>query len=168
MTLAGMDRPPTRPMLSRRDRDSGGDMPGAIVDARQGVAISRPARKGHGSPCMVHGLRRIARSLVVDRVPSVRAQGAYRHSACAEKRRTINLRKCWMLSLLRPSRISIQACPCARWSLRTGVCLCSEGQLASVVMLAGYRLDAHVTTCAALSSALCCALPVEPELLHAS
>jgi hypothetical protein len=66
MMLAGTNRPPARPMLSRRDRDGGGDMRGAIVDARLGVAISRPARKGHASACMVRGLRRIARSLPVD------------------------------------------------------------------------------------------------------
>jgi hypothetical protein len=117
---------------------------------------------------MVRGLRRIARALVVGGVLCKRPHGAYRHSACADKRQAISLRECWMLTRLRPSRISIQACPCARWPLRTGVSLCSGGQLAGVMMLAGYRLDALVTTCAALSSALSCALPVEPELLHAS
>jgi len=117
---------------------------------------------------MVRALRRIARALVVGGVLCKRPHGAYRHSACADKTQAISLRQCWILSRLRPSRISIQACPCARWSLRTGLWLCSGNQPADVVMLAGYRLDAHVTTCAALSSALCCALPVEPELLHAS
>jgi hypothetical protein len=168
MTLAGTNRPPTRQMRSRRDRDSGGDMRGAIVDVRKGDAISRPARKGQGSPCMVRGLRRIARALVVGGVLCKRPHGAYRHSACADKRQAISLRECWMLTRLGPSRILIQACPCARWSLPTGLWLCSGDQPAGVVMLAGYRLDAHVATCAGLSSALSCAHPVEPELLHAS
>jgi hypothetical protein len=169
MMLAGTIRPPARPMLSRRDRDGGGDMRGAIVDARLGVAISRPARKDHGSACMVRGLRRIARSLPVDGgVLACPPHGACRHSACADKSLAISLRKCWMLRLLRPSRTSIQACPCARWSLRTGLWPCSGDQPAGVVMLAGYRLDAHVTTCAGRSSAVSCAHPVEPEPLHAS
>ena len=94
--------------------------------------------------------------------------GACRHSACADKSLAISLRKCWMLSRLRPSRISIQACPCARRWSRTGLWLCSVDQPAGVVMLAGYRLDAHVTTCAVLSGALSWTLPVEPELHHAS
>lgn len=168
MMLAGTSRPPARPMLSRRDRDGGDDMRGAIVDARLGVAISRPARKDHASACMVRGLRRIARSLPVDGGGRMRPHGACRHSACADKSLAISLRKCWMLSRLRPSRISIQACPCARRWLRTGLWLCSVDQPAGVVMLAGYRLDAHVTTCAVLSAALSWTLPVEPELHHAS
>ena len=117
---------------------------------------------------MVRGLRRIARALVVGGVLCKRPHGAYRHSACADKRQAISLRECWMLSRLRPSRISIRACPCARSSLRTGLWHCSGDQPAGVVMLAGYRHDAHVATCAGLSSALSCAHPVESELLHAS
>jgi hypothetical protein len=143
-------------------------MRGVIVDALLGVAVSRPARKDHGSGCMVRGLRRIARSLLVDGFLCMRPYGACRHSACADKSLAISLRKCWMLSRLRPSRISIQACPCARRLSRTGLWLCSVDQPAGVVMLAGYRLDAHVTTCAVLSSALSWTLPVEPELHHAS
>ena len=169
MMLAGTMRPPARPILSRRDRGNGGDMHGAIVDARLGVAISRPARKDHGSACMVRRLRRIARSLPVDGGgPRMPPHGACRHSACADKSLAISLRKCWMLSRLRPSRISIPACPCARRLSRNGLWLFSVDQPAGVVMLAGYRLDAHVTTCAVLSSALSWTLPVEPELHHAS
>lgn len=136
MMLAGTNRPPARPMLSRRDRDGGGDIRGAIVDARLGVAISRPARKDHASACMVRGLRRIARSLPVRGLLCMRPHGACRHIACADKSLAISLRKCWMLSLLRPSRISLEACPCARRLSRTGLWLCSVGQPAGVVMLA--------------------------------
>ena len=91
MMLAGTIRLPARPILSRRDRNNGGDMHGAIVDARLGVAISRPARKDHGSACMVRGLLRIARSLLVDGFLCMRPYGACRYSACADKSLAISL-----------------------------------------------------------------------------
>ncbi len=91
MMLAGTIRPPARPILSRRDRGNGGDMRGAIVDVLLGIAGSRPARKDHGSACMVRRLRRIARSLPVDRFLCMRPHGACRHSACADKSLAISL-----------------------------------------------------------------------------
>jgi hypothetical protein len=93
MTLAGTNRAPARPMLSRCDRASGGDAPGAIVGAGSGLATAGPALRGHGSPCIVHGMRRIACSFVAGGGLCMRLQGACPHCACADKRQAISLRK---------------------------------------------------------------------------